>query len=1041
MKKTNINNIFKFIVVFFVLGMALCFVSGCSRNKIKEVDENSIVYTGESIKWDDVKNAEGYEVSINGDVYKDTNAVSYTYKNGGNFSFSIKAYKYNAKGEKIYSESVTVSFTDLGSVTNIKIEDGVVTWDEVPGANAYKLRVNGTELPDTYSVREYSGFNIGKNTIEIRAINVDNSRAYSVWTTPLQFELLDVPTNIKFDAENKIITWDLVKNAYKYEVTINGVEKTTVVNNSYQYEPGKKDFTVSVKAVGDHLNYVFDSDNSESKEFVFLPQVENLTMVDGVLVWNGSEKATGYKIKIDNILQSTILDKPQYTNIVPGESYSISILQVSDKATYYSEWSEPVFISICVTPQIRYEDGVIAWTGIANASGYKVSLSLNGEEINVPNLSSQNTSYFNEFAQAGIYKIKVSTLADEEKGYFGSKFSNEIEIIRLEKPSTGKVFDINTQINETYINFDTVLYAKNYRVRINGTESKEVAGSPFYFKDSKYYTDLTAESTIKVEIFAVGDGQSYSTDKVILDSLVGYEFTITKVATPTEVTIENSTIKWDIIPHSSGYVVDINGKIYYPTTNILELPEGLSSGEHKVTVRALGNGSAYISSNKSKVLTFDKLATPTGLEIVNGVLRWDIVHGAEKYDIKVGEYTTQVVTNSFTIEEQYISTDGTAIYVKALGNNSTKVDSGMSNTDVVIRLRKVNGLSIVEDSTSLASSKLVWNAVTAGEGVRVSYRIKVGNTTVETVTGTSYDVNNLASYFEDPTKSYSVTVQAIGNQKTYFAGEISDPLNIQKLATPNVVIKDKNVISWEGVINASKYAVYLNNEVVYSGIEPECKLNVTQDAVLKVIALGDLGVNTINSIPYEQLITVTPQEKPQIKIESVDGDLVTVKVVNPYHEDTVFEFNGGVERVVTSDYTATIKLNAGITTSITVVAYGGIFNDSINEYMLDSVPSSAKDITLLSNPSINDFDVSVSNNTYTLRYSSAAKAVAYELEFEFILSDGTTQTLFVERHTSTTYVIADMPENAIGFRLKLRALGNGSNIISALDAVEYSWDK
>ena len=672
------KKIFKSILVFVIFGLILVNFTGCLDKNLKEVDEANIIYTGESIKWDMVKNADGYEVSINGNTPVDTKALSYPYKQGGDFTFEITAYRLDKDGNKQHSESVIVSFTELGIVEEIKIKDGVVTWNAVEGANAYKIRLNGTELAENFAVREFAELNYGKNSIEIRAINVDNSRAYSVWSDILQFELLSSPTNIKYDSEQKLLYWDVVKDASKYEVVIDGTRKELVVNNSFAFDPNKKDFTVSVKAVGDEMNHVYDSPYCEPKEFIYLPQVENLTMKDGELVWNGSEKAVGYKLKIDNILQDYVLDQPKFSNIVPGESYYISILQVSDQTAYYSEWSEPVSITICVAPQIRYEDGVIAWTGVSNATGYKVNLSLNGNPINVPNLSNQETIYLNDFSQPGTYKISVQTLSDPEKGSFDSKFSNEIEVIRLEKPSTGRVYDITTQINETYITFDSVLNAYNYEVKINGTESKVLSSSPFYFKDSQHYTDISAESAIKVEIYSVGDGQSHSDGKVVLGSTTGLEFTLTKVATPTTVEIENSTIKWDYIPHANGYVVDINGKTYYPQTNQLILPEGMSAGEHNVHVRALGNGSEYISSNTSKGITFTKLQTPSELEIVEGVLKWRAVNGAEKYFVKVGEYTTEVVNNSFVIEDQYISTSGVAIYVKAIGNNSTKVDSDMN---------------------------------------------------------------------------------------------------------------------------------------------------------------------------------------------------------------------------------------------------------------------------------------------------------------------------------------------------------------------------
>ena len=152
-----------FLVV--ALAVAMMLVMASCGNDVEPVDEASITYDGETIKWGSVENAVKYKITINGVQYT-TASTSYPYRSsGGNVEFSV--LPVNSDGDE--ADSVSKTFTMLGQVQNIQFDEtGRMYWDSVDGANAYLVEVNGKSSGNIYEC-SYSNFQAGKiNKIRVK---------------------------------------------------------------------------------------------------------------------------------------------------------------------------------------------------------------------------------------------------------------------------------------------------------------------------------------------------------------------------------------------------------------------------------------------------------------------------------------------------------------------------------------------------------------------------------------------------------------------------------------------------------------------------------------------------------------------------------------------------------------------------------------------------------------------------------------------------------------------------------------------------------
>jgi hypothetical protein len=125
--------------------------------------------------------------------------------------------------------------TDLKAPKNLAINDGVLTWDAVDGAESYIVVVNENRYDVTVTTYNLKNLNLSVGTYQVTIIAVKGKSAsvpseiktYVVVSGPVQ---LAAPTNLNITAGQ--LSWNAVENAQKYEVVI-GNQKYEVTATSF----------------------------------------------------------------------------------------------------------------------------------------------------------------------------------------------------------------------------------------------------------------------------------------------------------------------------------------------------------------------------------------------------------------------------------------------------------------------------------------------------------------------------------------------------------------------------------------------------------------------------------------------------------------------------------------------------------------------------------------------------------------------------------------------------------------------------------------
>lgn len=260
----------KFVVTASAEGYAssVSEVFVCERKLDKVSGFNYDVATG-YLSWDEVENARGYVIGIDGKEVK-TTANRYSLKSFGIGEINMEVYAV-AKG---YASSSAVSYkvnkTVLASPTNVKILGTQLSWDGVEGATGYTVRINGREYDESTTTFDFAQISLTEGdeySVSVRA-NAAQAANNSVWSG-LDARYLQLAASLKY-GENKL-SWNSVIGAQMYEVRVNGETQERVTDSHIKLVLNKSGInTVSVRYF----------DNRSWSEFVSMDVTAYMVMLD-----------------------------------------------------------------------------------------------------------------------------------------------------------------------------------------------------------------------------------------------------------------------------------------------------------------------------------------------------------------------------------------------------------------------------------------------------------------------------------------------------------------------------------------------------------------------------------------------------------------------------------------------------------------------------------------------------------------------------------------------------------------------------------------
>ena len=305
------------------------------------------------------------------------------------------------------------------------------------------------------------------------------------------------------------------------------------------------------------------------------------------------------------------------------------------------------------------EDGVASWDSVTNAIAYAYKINGGSEE------KTFETSLQLSYGQS----ITVKAIGDGTY-YLDSEYSDAKTYTAPVQPPAPVTLAAPavTVDSEGVASWQAVANAAGYVYKINGGAEVTTTSTSVQLSDGD-----------SIVVKAKGDGTAY------LDSAYSTAVTYTAPTPPPDpetlnvptVTVnEDGLASWSEVANATGYKYIINGTAEQTTTSTsVQLTDG-----DRITVKALGDGTAYLDSAYSTSVTYtapiipETLSTPTVIVAGRGVASWEAVANAVGYVYKINGGAEQTTTST-TLQ----LTDGDSVTVKAIGDGVYYLDSAYSS--------------------------------------------------------------------------------------------------------------------------------------------------------------------------------------------------------------------------------------------------------------------------------------------------------------------------------------------------------------------------
>jgi subtilisin-like proprotein convertase family protein len=311
-------------------------------------DLNPCALTGVQISWGSVAGATSYDIQVDGTTILAGVTSPYTRLpgNANSHSYEVRAWRSSCKGDwsasTAGSDAINLATPAPPTVIDVDAcaQSGVsVSWTAVPGATAYDLVVDGSELmANVTSPYLFDPKNAASHdyAIQARATGCTGDRSNPTTRTD-ESKTPAVPTTLRSNdlaacAANGIrVTWDTVVGATGYELLVDGSTTIAVTGSPYTHLPGDAaTHTYRVRAKTDSCASAWSDQDSASDGNLGVPTPAAPTVTDingcgstGIRIeWTPLANATAYDVRVDGGLVTSGVTSP-WTH-VPGNSSSHS---------------------------------------------------------------------------------------------------------------------------------------------------------------------------------------------------------------------------------------------------------------------------------------------------------------------------------------------------------------------------------------------------------------------------------------------------------------------------------------------------------------------------------------------------------------------------------------------------------------------------------------------------------------------------------------------------------------------------------------------
>lgn len=780
--------------------------------------------------------ATNFEILLNGKTHKSKfSYLRYIIEDdldAGFYAFKVRALGNTSQNTYNSSFSNTITVTKLTAPTSAQVEDRVLTFNSIVGAQSYNIKVINVQteavsilsIPATSSFVECDlgeGYEAGKYNIYVMAVGDKRTTLDSAYSTDFAVDKLSKPTNLEMN--NGVLTWSTIEHATGYALTIehNGeiMLEEDIVDPRFEFANKYLDageYSLSVTATGgnvEDVNRFVNSDSSAILAITKLATPSSVSIHGDDIVWGEVDKSYGYVVLLDDSLSLPVQTQTYIdifdtaTQTFVAKKYTLRTKALgNNKEIIDSEYSE-IFefrkVGTIDTTKTTLDGGMVTWQGVADVLVYDVYINESADPLRV---SGNYIDFSDETYDEGSYSIKVKAISTDNLSVSGEQ-SEAITFTKLPSPSE---FELISGV--LYYEMPSGASYSGYNLRVGRTEYTAITDE--YLDFDKYLSD-GEQQTISLQ--AIGDGQGTVT------SNFSKQIKLRKVSSAVALNVDKGVLSWTAQDGATGYELQVDYATGDTTITQTKLIDGASvtvinllsdamfqdAGDYTMSVKSVGATTKIsnfeytydVTSRGSSPISVKKLAHIAELRVESGLIVWDAVDGVTYYEVVVDGVSRGSecgTTNNFFV----IGSAGYhTVCVYARGNETTVLDAlKFDNTITVKKLSNVFNLHISDASVQ-------WDGIDGANSYDVDV-VDENNVVVKSayaVASTSYTFYGL-----DGGKSYYVRVRANGNDSNTVSGDFgamsgAQLYEVKILSAPRNLRVENNTLYFDYVANAVKY--------------------------------------------------------------------------------------------------------------------------------------------------------------------------------------------------------------------------------------------
>lgn len=809
---------------------------------------------------------------------------SFTY-NSENRDFAVDIKSVGDHKNSYDSKTVTEEFHYLDAVTEIIIEDGIVKWNAIDGAEGYKFKIGGVVQKANVLTTQYDNLPSGKSQdVAVMPYN-ESGNYFSSWSAEKTVYILDTPTiswnnDLDLDGEaNNNLTWNAVNAAHGYTARLikdGGTPEISTFSDvqlafSHAYSTvGKYTIEIKANAESGSADYydskycapitverlaapkavengfiVSDKDNLASGFTVNFKQVSGASgyqlYKDGVLLNGKFSKNTA--LTDNNVADAENISEQHYTYMVRsmggvktvGNAKYVTLPCLSSEALSFD-------ITVQATPQNPVMSGfTLSWDAVAGNNGYVVGFA--GATV-----TAQTESYNLSTLKAGNYKVTV-TARGNGSDTLASNNSAPLAIQRLEAPTEIKISasgngtlqwkDVSNATGyETYLDLSKTplnesAYGNMYQfIETNGTTLSMIAVANLYNANHTVYY-MTSENSptqqfIRLAAPTFPEGALANSIELLWNS-------------PSNINTAEYTPTYRVY---SAIGEQIGGGDLNGTKFNIEYLEGGNS--YTFYVKAIGNDTKYLDSDYSVVINAYKIATPQ-MRIENGKYVWDAITNASSYyleiDGKKASDDYHVSGSEYSFTPRFTTEGDHIVKLRAIGDERGNLNSAAYTYTQKSKILTAPTIEYRYSSDHFVTNGEITVNITTPSTNCSLYQYEIAGQTLNS------EELSFSKSIQSPGK-YPVRVKALGGSfdadnvyyidSLYAGGSATDVITL--LAPPSessFSITSDGAIKWDPISGAFGYEY----QVSFNGGDFE--------------AVQSTGYNTFNVTKYKQYRTIS----------------------------------------------------------------------------------------------------------------------------------------------------------------------------------------